>query len=166
MIRTGKSEAPRIAVGSDHAGFALKQALAGELAVLGYDVVDVGTDSEESCDYPDFALEVAEMVASGSCHRGVLVCGTGAGMAICANKVPGVRAAVCNDEYTARFSRLHNDANVIALGSRIIDARTAQELVKIFLETGYEGDHPGGERHRMRLVKLEEIEREYMKRED
>ncbi len=154
-----------VAIGSDHAGFRLKEDLKDVLAGMGYRVSDLGTDSEESCDYPDFALAVAESVKRGDAYRGVLVCGTGAGMAIAANKVPGVRAVACNELYTAEFSRLHNDANVITMGSRIIDAAAARDILKVFLETGFEGeaDSEGAARHARRLEGIRDIEREYWK---
>ena len=109
----------KVVVGFDHAGFPLKEDLKGWLISRGYDVVDVGTQSTESVDYPDFAVGVASAITAGKAACGVLVCGTGIGMAMAANKVPGVRAAACSDAFTARMSREHNDANVLALGARI-----------------------------------------------
>ena len=147
-----------VAVGSDHAGYRLKESLVDELARLGYEVRDMGTGSEESCDYPDFALSVAEAVAGGEAEKGVLVCGTGAGMAMAANKVPGIRAAACNEPYTAEFCRLHNDANILTMGARIIDEEAALRILKVFIETGFEGG-----RHAGRLEKIRGIERRYMK---
>ena len=152
-----------VAVGSDHAGYSLKCRLVKELKRLGYQVTDVGTGSEESCDYPDFALKVARMVSEGECARGVLVCGTGAGMAMVANKLPGVRAAACNETYTARYCRLHNDANILTMGARVIEPETALEIARVFMETGYQGDSEEGLRHRRRLEKLLEIERRYLR---
>lgn len=147
-----------VAVGSDHAGYRLKERLVGELARMGFGVLDMGTGSEESCDYPDFALSVAEAVAGGEAEKGVLVCGTGAGMAMAANKVPGIRAAACNEPYTAEFCRLHNDANILTIGARIIDEEAALRILKVFIETGFEGG-----RHAGRLEKIRVIERRYMK---
>ena len=152
-----------IAIGSDHAGFRLKEALKAELAVEGYQVNDVGTYSEESCDYPDLALAVAESVSQGVADRGVLVCGTGAGMAMAANKVPGIRAVTCNEPYTAEYCRLHNDANVITLGSRLIDVADAMNILKVFLATGFEGSSESGARHARRIEKIRDIERKYGK---
>jgi len=150
-----------IAVGSDHAGYRLKGAVAGALSEMGCRVLDMGTDSEESCDYPDFAMKVAEAVRDGEADRGVLICGTGAGMAMVANKVPGVRAAVCNESYSAEFTRLHNDVNVLCLGARIIEPVEAPGILKLFLDTPFEGDREGGARHRRRLEKISEVENKY-----
>jgi ribose 5-phosphate isomerase B len=152
-----------IAIGSDHAGFRLKEELKGVLADMGYEVRDLGTCSEESCDYPDFALAVAESVSRGEAGRGLLVCGSGAGMTITANKVPGIRAVTCNEPYTAELCRFHNDANVISMGSRIIDVEHARKILEIFLETGFEGENESGARHARRLEKIRDIERKYGK---
>jgi ribose 5-phosphate isomerase B len=137
-----------IAIGSDHAGFKLKEALRGELASKGLEVKDVGAYSEESCDYPD---------------RGVLVCGTGAGMTMAANKVPGIRAVTCNEPYTAEYCRLHNDANVLSMGSRLIDVADAMNILEVFLSTGFEGASEAGARHLRRIEKIRDIERKYGK---
>jgi ribose 5-phosphate isomerase B len=152
-----------VAVGSDHAGYRLKERLKDELRRMGCEVSDIGTDSEESCDYPDFALAVAEAVSEGEASKGVLVCGTGAGMAMVANKVPGIRAAVCNEPYTAEYCRMHNDANVLTIGSRVLDPEAAVRILRIFMETGYEGERPDGARHVTRLEKIRDVERMYMK---
>jgi ribose 5-phosphate isomerase B len=160
---TDKNNDRVIALGSDHAGFGLKERLKPILAEFGYRVEDLGTYSEESCDYPDQALAVAEAVSSGRADKGVLVCGSGAGMAIAANKVPGVRAVTCNEPYTAEYCRLHNDANVIAMGSRIIDLEDARNILGIFLETGFDGGGESGARHSRRLEKISAIERKYGK---
>lgn len=149
-----------IAVGADHAGYRLKEAVKADLERRGYHVLDMGTFSEESCDYPDIAGEVARAVSRGEAERGVLVCGTGAGMAMVANKVPGVRAAACNEDYTASFSRSHNDANVLTMGARIISEDDALRILGKFLETPWEGLESGGDRHVRRLERLLEIERE------
>jgi ribose 5-phosphate isomerase B len=149
-----------IAIGSDHAGFALKETIRGGLEKAGYAVEDLGTPSEESCDYPDFALPVAEAVSSGRADRGILICGTGAGMAMTANKVSGIRAAVCNELYTAEYCRLHNDANILALGARIVSEEDAMVIVEKFLSTAFEADDS---RHVRRLGKFDAVERKYMK---
>ena len=139
----------KVAVGSDHAGWALKEHLRGVLAAASHDVVDCGTDSVASCDYPQFAVAVALAVAEGRAERGLLVCGTGIGMAMAANRVPGIRAANCNDVYTARLARLHNDANVLTVGSRVVATAQAEVIVAEFLAAPFEGG-----RHRQRLEQL------------
>lgn len=143
----------KIAIAADHAGFELKEHLRASLQAEGYDVADHGTKSIESVDYPDFAGAVARDVASGKAERGVLVCSTGIGMSIAANKVHGVRAALVTNEDQAHLTRHHNDANVIALGARYTDEATADQLVKIFLETGFDGG-----RHERRVEKITKIE--------
>lgn len=145
----------KIGMGSDHAGLRLKSAIAGRLAEEGHEVLDVGTGSTDSCDYPVFARQVAEAVRDGACERGILVCATGVGMAVCANKVRGVRAGTCNDLYTARFSRLHNDLNVLCLGERVIGEGLALEIVRVWLETPFEGG-----RHERRLGLIGALEDE------
>ena len=142
-----------IALGADHAGRELKDLLKMWLFERGHHVVDHGTHAAESVDYPDLALLVAEDVATAKVDRGVLVCGTGTGMAIAANKVPGVRAAVCTDPALARLSREHNDANVLALGARVIDPAAARAVLAAWLETAFEGG-----RHERRVAKLAAIE--------
>jgi len=138
-----------VALGADHAGFPLKEDLKTWLIARGYDVVDLGTQSAESVDYPDFAVGVGSAITAGKAHRGVLVCGTGIGMAMAANKVPGVRAAACSDAYTARMSREHNDANILALGARITSREAAIEIVEIWL-----GAEFAGGRHARRVEKI------------
>lgn len=138
-----------IAIGADHAGFELKRVLKGELAGLGYSVTDLGTDDEESVDYPDFADSVATEVSSGRMKRGVLICGSGIGMSIAANRHPGVRAALCHDEDSARLAREHNDANILVMGARSIGEEQAKTCLRIFLETEFEGG-----RHARRVAKL------------
>ena len=128
-----------VAIGSDHAGFDLKQVLAAYLAELGYDVLDLGTDGPESVDYPDFGLAVAKAVAEEKAGFGVVVCGTGIGISIAANRVPQVRAALCHDHTTAELSRRHNDANILALGSRIIGVEVAKDCLRTFLTTPFDG---------------------------
>ena len=138
-----------IAIGADHAGFAMKAELAADLVKMGYDVLDLGTNSEVSVDYPDFGFAVGRAVASGRALRGILVCGTGIGMTIAANRDPAIRAALCTGGLMARLAREHNDANVMALGSRIIGIEAARECVRQFLSTSY-----GGGRHADRVAKL------------
>jgi ribose 5-phosphate isomerase B len=145
-----------IALGADHAGWELKEALKAWLIDQGHQVLDFGTHSTESVDYPDYATQVAEAVAVAKVDRGVLVCGTGIGMAITANKVPGVRAAVCSDAYTARMSREHNDANVLALGGRLMGSDAAIEILATFLATDF-----GLGRHTQRVNKIVSLERRY-----
>ncbi len=143
-----------IALGADHAGFPLKEELKGWLIAQGYEIVDCGTQSPESVDYPDYAASVASAVTAGKAARGVLVCGTGIGMAIAANKVAGIRAAACTDAYTARLSREHNDANVLALGARVTARDAAVEILAAWL-----GAEFAGGRHARRVAKLGELDR-------
>lgn len=140
----------KIALGADHAGFATKESLVGFLSNLGHEVVDTGTHSAESCDYPDFAKKVAQLVSSNQCERGVLICGTGIGMSITANKFKKIRAALCCNEYTAEMSRRHNDSNIFCIGARVFDLKSTEKLLKIWLETPFEG-----ERHQRRVNKIE-----------
>jgi ribose 5-phosphate isomerase B len=142
-----------IALGSDHAGFLLKQDLKAWLTAQGHHVLDFGTDSPDAVDYPDFAVGVAEAVGAGMAERGVLVCGTGIGMAIAANKVSGVRAAPCADQDAARLSREHNDANILTLGARILEGTRATAVLETWLAT----DFAGG-RHTRRVAKLMALE--------
>jgi len=139
-----------IGIGCDHAGLALKNALRTALEQRGELLHDVGTHSEASCDYPDFAHAIASGVASGSFRLGLLVCGTGVGMAIAANRHPGVRAVVCGETFTAKMSRSHNDANVLCLGARVIGTGVALDIVDVFLATAFEGGRHGG-----RVAKIE-----------
>jgi len=143
-----------VALGADHAGFPLKEDLKTWLIGRGYDVVDLGTQSAESVDYPDFAVGVGSAVTAGKADRGILVCGTGIGMAMAANKLPGVRAATCSDALTARMSREHNDANVLALGARITSREAAIEILELWLDT----DFAGG-RHARRVDKIVALDR-------
>lgn len=144
----------RIIIGSDHAGFEMKAAVARHLAAQGFAVTDVGTESAASVDYPDFGAEVARRVSTGEFARGILVCGSGVGMAIVANRFPGVRAAVALDEETARMSRVHNDANILALAGRRTDMKTAERIVDVWLATAFEGG-----RHQQRIDKITALER-------
>ena len=148
----------KIAVAADHGGLNLKNEIKNYLNVNGYETVDFGTDSTESCDYPDFALPAAEAVASGKCDRGIIICSTGIGVSIVANKVPGVRCAHCHDSYCAEFTRRHNDANVLAMGEKVVGAGYALEIVDIFLKTAFEGG-----RHQRRVDKITEIEKKFGK---
>jgi ribose 5-phosphate isomerase B len=143
----------RIAVGADHAGFALKERLKARLAEAGHAVADLGTHSEESTDYPDWAARVAAAVAAGEAERGLLVCGSGVGMAIAANRHRGVRAVPANDLYTARLAREHNDANLLALGARIVAPALAEAILDLFLDTPFAGG-----RHERRVAKLDRSE--------
>jgi len=143
----------RVAVGSDHAGFGLKGHVAGLLERLGHDVIDLGTDSEEPVDYPIFCAAVGRAVAGGEADRGIVMGGSGQGEQISANKVPGIRAALCNDLYTARLSRAHNDANVLSLGGRIVADGLADEIVELWLTTAFEGG-----RHQRRLDQIAALE--------
>jgi ribose 5-phosphate isomerase B len=143
----------RIAVGSDHAGFELKEKIRGYLAKRGYEIEDLGTHSTASVYYPDYAEKVARRVASKEADFGVLVCGTGIGIAISANKVPGIRAAPCNDTLSARFARSHNDANVLTLGGRLTDAVTAEKILDTWFSTPFEGG-----RHQRRIDKIAALE--------
>ena len=148
----------KIAVACDHGGLQLKRALVRYLASKGHEVIDFGTDTEESCDYPDYALPAAEAVAAGRCERGILVCGTGIGVSLVANKVPGIRCAHCHDTYSAKYTRLHNDANMLAFGQRVIGEGLMEEIVDVFLSTASEGG-----RHQRRLDKLAAIEAKYFR---
>lgn len=139
-----------VALASDHAGFALKEELKSEILQMGLECLDLGTDNLESVDYPDFGRAVADALVEGRAERGVIVCGTGIGISIAANRVAGVRAAVCHDATTARLAREHNDANVLALGARIVGGEVAKDCLHAFLSSPFDG----GERHLRRVVKL------------
>lgn len=142
--------ADTVAIAADHAGFPLKQALKDELARLGLGVLDLGTDGPQSVDYPDFADRLAEAIKANRARRGVLVCGTGIGISIAANRHRHLRAALCHDATSARLARQHNDANVLALGARLVGEETAKDCLRTFLETAFDG----GERHGRRVAKL------------
>lgn len=143
----------RIAIGSDHAGFGLKEDVLALLKSLNSEVIDCGTHTTDSVDYPDFGAKVSELVSSGQAGKGILICGTGLGMSMVANKYPNVRAALCNDLFSAKMSRMHNDANILVLGGRLIGKDLAAEIVKVWLATPFEG-----ERHLKRLEKIKKIE--------
>lgn len=140
-----------IALGSDHGGWALKQELMKHLDARGLEYKDYGTYSEDSCDYPVYGKAVAHAVADGDCDRGILICGTGIGISITANKVPGIRAALCGDCFSAEATRLHNDANILAMGARVVGAGLALKIVDTFLDTPFSGD----ERHVRRINMIE-----------
>ena len=146
----------RIAIGSDHAGFRLKEHLIAVLQDDGHDVTDLGTDSEEPVDYPIYCSRVGRAVAEGSAERGIVLGGSGQGEQLSANKVKGVRAALCNDLYTAEFSRRHNDANVLSIGARVVGEGLADEILATFLATPFEGG-----RHARRVAQLAELEAEF-----
>lgn len=148
----------KIAIGTDHAGFDFKESLKVFLQAQGHQVIDHGAFDRQSSDYPDFALKVGAAVAAGAAEKGILVCGAGHGMSIAANKIPGIRAATCYDDYTARMSRQHNDANVLVLPARVIAATRGQELALLFIGTAFEAG-----RHAERLEKIHDIERKYSK---
>lgn len=147
-----------IGIGSDHAGFTLKKEVIKHLKLKGFDVKDYGTTSMDSVDYPDYGLKVAEAVRSGECDKGIVICGTGLGISISANKVPGIRAALCTNTTMAKLSREHNDANVLALGERIVGVSVALDIVDIWLVTDFLGD-----RHKKRVCKITDIEDRYRK---
>ena len=140
-----------IAIGCDHGGYALKQEVMKHLAERGLEYKEFGTYSEDSCDYPVYGKAVAHAVADGDCDRGILICGTGIGISITANKVPGIRAALCGDCFSAEATRLHNDANILAMGARVVGAGLALKIVDTFLDTPFSGD----ERHVRRINMIE-----------
>jgi len=141
----------KIVIASDHAGYRLKEILKGK--VTGHTFIDAGTDSEDSCDYPDYAEKAGLMVASGKADAGIVICGTGIGISIAANKVKGVRAALCFNEFMAEMSRMHNNSNVLALGARVIGEDLAVRIAQVWLKTGFEGG-----RHERRVEKIGKIE--------
>lgn len=148
----------KLAIGCDHGGYNLKTAILEHLDKKGIEYKDFGCYSIESCDYPDFAEKVAEAIVNGECERGIIVCGTGIGISIAANKVPGIRAAHCTDTFSAKASRQHNDANILALGERITGVGLALDIVDAYLEAEFEGG-----RHQRRIDKITEIEKKYSK---
>jgi len=149
----------RIAIGADHAGFDLKQILAAYLRHHGHEVVDKGTDSDEPVDYPDFAEAVGKALLAGEAERGVLVCGSGVGASVSANKIPGIRAGLCHNTYSARQGVEHDDMNILVLGARVIGVEMARELVDNFLVANFNGE----ERHRRRVDKIHALEKRYGK---
>lgn len=147
----------KVVIGNDHAGVALKEEITAFLRNEGYEVINCGTDTFASVDYPDIAEKVAREVLEKKIP-GILICGTGIGISIAANKIPGIRAALCNDLFTARMTRKHNDANILALGARVIGPGLALEIVREFLNTDFEGG-----RHQVRVEKINLIEQKYRK---
>ena len=149
----------RIAIGADHAGFALKQKLANYLKELDHAVIDLGTMNEDPVDYPDYAEAVGKVILEGRADRGVLICGSGVGASVAANKLPGIRAAVCHDTYSARQGVEHDDMNILVLGARIIGEELARELVRAFLPAKFTAE----ERHLRRVGKIKALEKRYGK---
>jgi ribose 5-phosphate isomerase B len=143
----------KISIGADHAGFELKEHVKGLLEAEGHEIIDLGTDSTEPVDYPPICSAVAREVVVGNAERGVVIGGSGQGEQLAANKIRGARASLCNDLYTARFARLHNDANVLSMGARVVGVGLADEIVKVWFETEFEGG-----RHERRVKQLEAIE--------
>ena len=148
----------KIALGSDHGGFSLKKVIISHLESKNIKVTDFGTHNEDSCDYPDYALKVAEEVVAQNFELGILICGTGIGISIAANKVPGVRAALCSDTFSAHSTREHNNANILTLGARVVGEGLALDIVDAFINAKFQGD-----RHKNRIDKITEIERKYSK---
>lgn len=148
-----------IVLGSDHGGFQTKEMLKKFLTELGYRILDVGTNSEEACDYPDYAYAVARIVAKGEAWRGIMIDATGVASAIVCNKIPGVRAAACYNEFTAQSSREHNDANVLTIGAKSLGTETIKSIVKVWLETWF-----GGGRHKRRVEKIADIENKFSRK--
>lgn len=147
----------KLVIGSDHAAFRLKETLKTRLLSQGHDLCDVGTDSETPVDYPDFAMKLGMIIARGEADRGILLCGSGVGASVAANKIPGVRAGLCHDTYSAHQGVEHDDMNVLVLGARIIGEELAHELVDAFLRARYSGE----ERHARRLAKVLDIEKAF-----
>ncbi|AZN38618.1 ribose 5-phosphate isomerase B [Paenibacillus albus] len=147
----------RIAIGADHAGYRLKDEIVPFIQSLGHEIEDVGCNCDQSVDYPDYALPVADLVASGKADRGILICGTGIGMSIAANKVKGIRCALVHDMFSAKATREHNDTNVLAMGERVIGPGVAQEIIRIWLDTPFSN----GERHVGRVNKVMQIEAKF-----
>ena len=143
----------KIAIGNDHVAGAMKNHIVKYLEEKGHELMNFGTDSTERCDYPVYGKKVADAVASGACERGILICGTGIGISLAANKVKGIRAAVCSEAYSARLTRQHNDANIIAFGARVVGEATAEMIVDEFINTEYEGG-----RHQQRIDMITAIE--------
>ena len=143
----------KIAIACDHGGLNLKNAVIAYLEKNGHEVVNFGTDTKDSCDYPDFAVQAAEAVASGKCDRGILICGTGVGISLSANKVKGIRCVVCSEPYSAKLSREHNDTNILAFGARVVGQSLAEMIVDAFMDGVYEGG-----RHARRVEMIAKIE--------
>jgi ribose 5-phosphate isomerase B len=147
----------KIAIGADHAGYRLKDVIIPFIESLGHQVSDLGCNCEDSVDYPDYALTVCNQVASGEVDKGILICGTGIGMTIAANKIPGIRCALVHDLFSAKATREHNDSNVLSMGERVVGPGVAQEIVKIWLETEFSA----GVRHQNRVNKVKDIDDRY-----
>lgn len=147
-----------VAFGSDHGGFQLKESLKKQAERLGYRIIDVGTHTEDPCDYPDFAYAVAALVSKGEAWRGIMIDGAGIGSCIVANKVPGVRAACCHNEFVAKNAREHNDTNVLTLGSKVVGSEVCNEIMRIWLEAWFSGG-----RHRPRVDKIIDVESKFLK---
>ncbi|MDQ0339402.1 ribose 5-phosphate isomerase B [Caldalkalibacillus uzonensis] len=145
----------KIAIGSDHGGYRLKEEIKSMLTEMGHEVEDFGCHCADSVDYPDYAGPVAQKVAGGEFERGILICGTGIGMSITANKIRGIRCALAHDTFSAKMTRLHNDSNILAMGERVIGPGLAKEIVKVWLETEFEGG-----RHARRIDKINVLEKE------
>lgn len=143
----------KLALGSDHGGYRLKEAIKRYLLEKGYEVTDFGAENTDSCDYPDFAIPVAKKVASGEFDKGILICGTGIGIGIAANKIKGIRAALCHDVFSAEASRNHNDANILTMGERVVGEGLALKIVETFLTSEFEGG-----RHQRRIDKIKDLE--------
>ncbi len=143
----------KIAIACDHGGYELKKDIIKHLTARGFEVVDFGCDSTQSVDYPDYALPASQAVAKGECDLGILICGTGIGMSLCANKVKGIRAACCSDTFSARMTRMHNNSNILCFGARVVGLGLATDMVDLFLDTPFEG-----ERHNARIAKMMAIE--------
>jgi len=146
----------RVAIGTDHGGFPLKKAIADFVKELGFDVLDLGTNSEEACDYPDFAEAVGKAIIKGDAELGIVLCGSGVGASVAANKIAGIRAGVCHDTFSAHQCREDDDINILCMGARVIGISLAKEITKTFLEAKFSG----AERHRRRLEKVAKIEKE------
>ena len=145
----------KIAIGNDHAAVEMKNHIVKYLEAKGYEMVNFGTDTNESCDYPIYGKKVADAIKNGECELGILICGTGIGISLAANKGKGIRAAVCSESYSARLTRQHNNANIIAFGARVVDEKTAENIVDEFLNAEYEGG-----RHQKRVDMITAIENE------
>jgi ribose 5-phosphate isomerase B len=143
----------KIAIACDHGGYELKKDIIKHLTARGFEIVDFGCDSTQSVDYPDYALPASQAVANGECDLGILICGTGIGMSLCANKVKGIRAACCSDTFSARMTRMHNNSNILCFGARVVGLGLATDMVDLFLDTEFEG-----ERHNQRIAKMMAIE--------
>ena len=143
----------KIAIACDHGGYELKKDIIKHLTARGFEIVDFGCDSTQSVDYPDYALPASQAVANGECDLGILICGTGIGMSLCANKVKGIRAACCSDTFSAGMTRMHNNSNILCFGARVVGLGLATDMVDLFLDTEFEG-----ERHNQRIAKMMAIE--------